>query len=83
MDMRTVLLLGILLFLLRLPRLPMRIGWKLLCGSLCGLGCLLVLNLLSPLTGMIFELNILTASAAGFLGLPGVGLLIVAHCILA
>ena len=80
--MRTVLLVGVLLLLLRLARLPLRLGCKLLLNGLCGLGCLLVLNLLSPVTGMLFELNILTAAVAGGLGLPGIALLLVAHVVL-
>jgi pro-sigmaK processing inhibitor BofA len=82
MDMRTVLLVGVLLLLLRLARLRLRLGCKLLLNALCGLGCLLVLNLLSPITGMLFELNILTTTVAGALGLPGVALLLVAHVVL-
>ena len=81
--LKTVLLLGMLFLLLWLPRLPLRMGLRLLLGSLCGLCSLLVLNLLSPVTGMLFELNVLTAGVAGFLGLPGLGLLLVAHCVLA
>ena len=80
--MRTVLLVGVLLLLLRLARLPLRLGCKLPLNALCGLGCLLILNLLSPVTGMLFELNILTAAAAGALGLPGIALLLVAHVVL-
>ena len=80
--MRTVLLAGILLLLLRLARARLRLGCKLLLNALCGLGCLLVLNLLSPITGMLFELNLLTAAVAGALGLPGIALLLVAHVVL-
>ena len=80
--MRTVLLVGVLLLLLRLARLRLRLGCKLPLNALCGLGCLLILNLLSPITGMLFELNILTTAIAGALGLPGVALLLVAHVVL-
>ena len=80
--LKTVLLLGILFLLLWLSRLPRHMGWRLALGAVCGLGSLLTLNLLSPRTGMLFELNVLTAAVAGGLGLPGVGLLIVAHCVL-
>ena len=41
-----------------------------------------VSDLLSPVTGMLFELNILTAAVAGGLGLPGIALLLVAHVVL-
>ena len=80
--LRTALLLGLLLLMLWISRLPRRMGRRLALGAVCGLGSLLVLNLLSPFTGMLFELNVLTAAVAGGLGLPGLGLLIVAHCVL-
>ena len=80
--LKTVLLLGILFLLLWLSRLSRHMGWRLALGAVCGLGSLLTLNLLSPRTGMLFELNVRTAAVAGGLGLPGVGLLIVAHCVL-
>ena len=81
--LKTALLLGLLVLLLRLPRLSLRPARRLILGAVCGLGSLLVLNLLSARTGMLFELNVLTAAVAGGLGLPGVGLLLVAHCLLA
>ena len=81
--LKTALLLGLLLLLLRLPRLSLRPARRLILGAVCGLGSLLVLNLLSARTGMLFELNVLTAAVAGGLGLPGVGLLLVAHFLLA
>ena len=80
--MRVAVLLGILAGLICLAALPARPLWRVLLSAVCGLGCLIVLNLLSPLTGMLFELNALTAAVAGFLGLPGVGCLLVAHFIL-
>ena len=81
--LKNTVLLSLLLLLLWLSRASLRPGRRLALGAVCGLGSLLVLNLLSPLTGMLFELNALTAAVAGGLGLPGEGLLIVAHCVLA
>lgn len=49
---------------------------------LCGLGCLIGLNLFFPITGMLFELNYVTCSIAGLLGLPGVGALLILHSLL-
>ncbi len=77
-----IVLVGLLAILLSLVPLPARPGWKLVLSGLGGLGSLIVLNLLSPFTGMLFELNILTGAVAGALGLPGLGCLLVAHFIL-
>ena len=81
--LHTVILAGLLAALLGLSAFPARLGWKLALSAAGGLGCLIVLNLLNNLTGMVFELNVLTISVAGGLGLPGVGALLVMHCILA
>ena len=81
--LHTVIPAGLLAALLCLVMLPARPGWKLALSFFGGLGCLILLNLLSPLTGMLFELNVLTISVAGGLGLPGVGALLVMHCLLA
>ena len=78
----TALLLAVLLLLARVLTLPVRLCWKVLLNSVCALGCLIVLNLLSPLTGMLFELNVFTGSVVALLGLPGLGFLLVAHAVL-
>ena len=80
--LRAVVLFGVMALLLRLSGLPARPGWSLVFGFFGGLGRLVVLNLLSPLTGMLFELNILTVAVSGALGLPGIGGLLIAHFIL-
>lgn len=49
--------------------------WKLLVNSLSGFVCLWLLNLLSGITGIVFEINFLTALLVGFLGIPGIILL--------
>lgn len=80
--LQTVLLLGLLALMLFIITLPVRLGWKVLCNTLCGFGSLIVLNLLHPITGMLFELNVLTCAIVGTLGLPGVGALVIAHYVL-
>ncbi len=80
--LHTVVLIGLLGVILWLAAQPARAGWKLVLHAAGGLGSLIVLNLLSPMTRMLFELNIFTAAVAGGLGLPGVGALLVAHFIL-
>lgn len=80
--LQTVLLLGVLALLLFIISLPIRFLWKLILNALCGFGSLIVLNLLHPLTGMLFELNVLTCAVVGSLGLPGVGALVIVHHVL-
>lgn len=61
--------------LLRLMILPIRLGWKLCLNSACGFACLWLLNTVSGFTGLYFPVNWVTAAVAGFLGLPGIGVL--------
>lgn len=49
---------------------PMKLIFKLLLNTGCGFVCLFLLNLLSGFTGIVFELNFITAAIVGFLGLP-------------
>lgn len=80
--LQTVLLLGLLALLLFITTLPIRFAWKLMLNALCGFGSLIILNLLHPITGMLFELNVLTCAIVGTLGLPGAGALVIAHYVL-
>lgn len=65
----------LLFLLLRLIVLPIRWFWKLFLNSGCGFLCLWLLNSISGFTGLRFPINAVTAAIAGFLGLPGIGLL--------
>ena len=65
------------LVLVRLLLMPMKLIFKLLLNTGCGFVCLFLLNLLSGFTGIVFELNFITAAIVGFLGLPGIVLLLV------
>lgn len=67
----------LLCILIRMILLPMKLGWKLLINSLCGFLCLWILNSIAPFTGFRFPINAVTALTAGFLGLPGIGLLVI------
>ena len=67
----------LLFLLLRLIILPIRWFWKLFLNSGCGFLCLWLLNSISGFTGLRFPINAIPAAIAGFLGLPGIGLLAV------
>ncbi len=69
--------LGALLFLLfRIMMLPMKLFWKLLVNSVCGFLILVIWNLFSGLTGIVFALNLITVAVVSLLGLPGFGCLL-------
>ena len=50
--------------------------WKILLNSASGFICLWLLNLASGITGIVFEINFVTALLVGFLGIPGILLLV-------
>lgn len=68
--------------LLRLMALPIRWGWKIFLNSGCGFLCLWLLNSVSGFTGIYFPINLVTALISGFLGLPGIGILILLQKVL-
>lgn len=65
-------LLGVVI---RVMMTPIRWGWKLLIHGLCGFACLWLLNIISPYTGLVFPINLVTVLTAGILGIPGIGVL--------
>ena len=68
--------------LLRLLVMPIRWFWKLFVNSACGFACLWLLNSVADFTGIFFPINYVTAIIAGFLGLPGIGLLAILQMVL-
>lgn len=74
-----MLLLGLLL---RLLVMPIRWFWKIFVNSACGFVCLWLLNSVTGFTGIYFPINNVTAVIAGFLGLPGIGLLAILQMVL-
>ena len=84
MENFAVLLISVFLVfgLLRLIALPIRWGVKILLNSACGFVCLFLLNSISGFTGLYFPINYVTAVIAGFLGLPGIGVLALIQFIL-
>ena len=65
----------ILCALVRLMALPIRWFWKVSINSACGFLCLWLLNSVATFTGLYFPVNAITVIIAGFLGLPGIGVL--------
>ena len=50
--------------------------WKMAVNSASGFICLWLLNLASGITGIVFEINFITTLLVGFLGIPGILLLL-------
>lgn len=71
-----------LCILLRLIALPIRWFWKLSINSACGFLCLWLLNSVATFTNLYFPVNTVTVVVAGFLGLPGIGVLALVQLLL-
>ena len=67
----------IAIFVIKLLLSQVKLIWKLAVNSISGFICLWLLNLASGLTGNVFEINFITALVVGFLGIPGIVLLLV------
>ena len=65
----------LLFVLLRLIIMPLKWGTKIFLNSACGFLCLWILNSVAGFTGLFFPVNYATVLVAGFLGLPGIGVL--------
>ena len=61
--------------LVRLMLIPMKFIFKLGIHSACGFFCLWMLNAISAFTGIYFPMNAVTVLVAGFLGIPGIGVM--------
>ncbi|WP_425538485.1 pro-sigmaK processing inhibitor BofA family protein [Microaceticoccus formicicus] len=71
-------IIGIVLMLIiaKVLSVSMKIILKLLLNSLVGVGLLLVFNLLAGFFSLSIEFNFINALVAGFLGFPGIILLL-------
>ena len=67
----------IAIFVITLLLSQVKLIWKLAVNSISGFICLWLLNLASGLTGIVFEINFITTLVVGFLGIPGIALLLV------
>ena len=61
---------------------PMKFLWRLLAGGVLGALTLMLLNLVGGLFGFQVAVNLFTAMAVGFLGLPGAVLVILLQILL-
>ena len=66
----------IAIFVIKLLFSQVKLIWKIAVNSLSGFICLWLLNLASGLTGIVFEINFITTLVVGFLGIPGIALLL-------
>lgn len=87
MDLKTLLLAGagvliVLTMAARAFSAPLRLAGKAAANTLLGFGALLLLNTLSPLTGLSLGLNLFNALTIGILGIPGLGLLLLVQWVL-
>lgn len=71
-----VVLLVVLFFIGQVLVKPIKLLWKLLLNSLIGLLLLLAVNYLGAYYDFSLPINVITVLIAGFLGIPGVFLLI-------
>ena len=67
----------IAIFVIKLLLSQVKLIRKLAVNTISGFICLWLLNLASGLTGIVFEINFITALVVGFLGIPGIVLLLV------
>lgn len=62
------------LILIRMLLMPIKLVFKLAIHSGSGFLCLWMLNTVSGFTGVYLPINAVTVFIAGFLGIPGIGL---------
>ncbi len=69
-------LLAVIYIIAQVAVKPIKLLWKLVLNSAIGLGLLLLTNYLGSFVDVNLPINIITVLIAGFLGIPGVVLLI-------
>lgn len=74
--MAIIFLLVIVLIIAQLIMKPLKLVWKLLINSVIGLVLLMLTNYIGAFFNFSLPLNILTVLISGFLGVPGILLLI-------
>lgn len=55
---------------------PVKLLWKVILNSAIGLVLLILVNYISARFGFVLPINVITVLVAGFLGIPGIVLLV-------
>ncbi len=71
-----ILLLVIIYFVAQVFMKPVKLLWKLLVNSVIGLILLMLVNFLGGYFSLSIPINLITVLVAGFLGIPGILVLI-------
>lgn len=71
-----IIVLLILYFVFKAFMKPIRLLWKLLLNSVVGLALLMIFNYAASNFALLIPINVITVLIAGFLGIPGVLLLL-------
>lgn len=72
----------ILFIVLKLISLPLKLIIKLMVNAFLGGAILFLINLVGARFGFLLEINWLTSLLVGFLGVPGVILVVILHFLL-
>lgn len=73
-----IIVVAIVLFVIfKVFRIAFKYAWKFFLNGMVGLFVLIIFNLFGHILGIPLELNFLNATIAGFLGIPGIILLLI------
>ena len=72
----------VLFIILKLISLPLKIIIKLMVNAFIGGAILFLINIVGARFGLILDINWITALIVGFLGVPGVIIVLILHFIL-
>ncbi len=72
----TVIAVVAVVLLIRLFTAPIRWIWKICINTLAGGVMLALINLLAPWTGLYIDITVVRGCIVGFLGLPGLALVV-------
>ena len=72
----------VLFVILKLIALPLKIIIKLMINAFVGGAILFLINLVGSRFGLVLDINWITALIVGFLGVPGVIIVLILHFVL-
>ena len=83
MNVLTFLIAVVVLFvILKLISLPLKIIIKLMVNAFIGGAILFLINIVGARFGLMLDINWITALIVGFLGVPGVIIVLILHFVL-